>query len=285
MADSQGRSQYDTGYDPYSDPDSGVYGQNDPSQSPPQSQPGMGPSVGATPEQMAAKNAALNPSSANDWSTGPWDAARVSQYFQSRGVTPNGTSPDYWAQKWNEWGSKDPAYFLQRLSTADEFGGGGNAGGGSGSFAINPDYLRPFTEQFTIPGDPNNPASAAFAANPQAFKLPSESDLFASPGFKGAQTAATNAVVNSNAAKGLINSGGSIYDIANTTAGLEGQQYQNLVNNQANAYGLNIGAGQNAFNNAWQQYLGRQNLFFRNQDAPFSKIAQIANIGLGAASQ
>ncbi len=68
-----------------------------------------------------------------DWSTGDWTADRVRQYFASRGVTANGNSADYWAQKWQEWGKNDPAYFLSRLSTAEEFGGGGGGGGGSAS--------------------------------------------------------------------------------------------------------------------------------------------------------
>lgn len=54
-----------------------------------------------------------------------WDANRVTQYFQSRGVAPFATSPAYWAQKWNEWGKNDPAYFEQRLAQADEFTGKG----------------------------------------------------------------------------------------------------------------------------------------------------------------
>ncbi len=49
-------------------------------------------------------------------------ASQVAAYFKARGVTPNPTSVDYWAQKWNEFGAKDPAYFNQRLAIADEFG-------------------------------------------------------------------------------------------------------------------------------------------------------------------
>ncbi len=54
-----------------------------------------------------------------------WDATKVSDYFKSRGVEPFPTSVDYWVQKWNEWGSKDPAYFEKRLAEADEFTGVG----------------------------------------------------------------------------------------------------------------------------------------------------------------
>lgn len=83
---------------------------------PSQSQPAPTPNPAPATTQTS-------PTTGGDWATGGWDANRVSQYFASRGVTPNSTSPTYWAQKWQEWGSKDPAYFLQRLSTADEFAG------------------------------------------------------------------------------------------------------------------------------------------------------------------
>lgn len=50
----------------------------------------------------------------------------VRQYYQSRGVTPNATTPDYWSGKWNELvqrgqqlGQSDYAY--RRLQAADEF--------------------------------------------------------------------------------------------------------------------------------------------------------------------
>ena len=52
---------------------------------------------------------------------------QVANYFAARGVTPNPTSVDYWAQKWNEFGAKDPTYFNTRLAQADEFGGGAAA--------------------------------------------------------------------------------------------------------------------------------------------------------------
>ena len=50
-------------------------------------------------------------------------AAQVADYYKARGVTPNPTSVAYWAQKWNEFGARDPAYFNRRLAAADEFGG------------------------------------------------------------------------------------------------------------------------------------------------------------------
>jgi hypothetical protein len=48
----------------------------------------------------------------------------IRSYFQSRGVTPYASSPDYWAQKWQEFGQGDPEYFQRYLSNAEEFTGG-----------------------------------------------------------------------------------------------------------------------------------------------------------------
>lgn len=48
----------------------------------------------------------------------------VRSYFASRGVTPYASSPDYWAQKWHEFGQRDPEYYQRFLSNAEEFTGG-----------------------------------------------------------------------------------------------------------------------------------------------------------------
>ena len=48
----------------------------------------------------------------------------VRSYFQSIGVTPYASSPDYWSQKWHEWGKNDPAYYKNYLSKAEEITGG-----------------------------------------------------------------------------------------------------------------------------------------------------------------
>lgn len=50
-------------------------------------------------------------------------ASQLDAYFKSRGVDTHETPG--WVNYWNEWGSKDPAYFNKRLAEADVFGGGG----------------------------------------------------------------------------------------------------------------------------------------------------------------
>jgi hypothetical protein len=84
-------------------------------------QPGF---TGSPEAPRTNNNSATTAPATEDWTQGTWDEDRVRRYFASRGVTPNATSPAYWVQKWNEWGSKDPAYFLRRLAAADEIIGG-----------------------------------------------------------------------------------------------------------------------------------------------------------------
>lgn len=92
-----------------------------------------------------------------DWS-GPWDEAKVNSYYASRGVTPNATSPAYWVGKWGEWGQTDPAYFMDRLSHADEFGGGGAAEPGGGGNRGNPALSNMLTRLLSsIGGQRTNP--------------------------------------------------------------------------------------------------------------------------------
>ena len=67
----------------------------------------------------------------------------VEQYYAGRGVTPYPTSVDYWTNRYNDFGNRDPEYFMRYLSNAEEFTGGpqqtaqamwGGGGGGSGAY-------------------------------------------------------------------------------------------------------------------------------------------------------
>lgn len=80
-------------------------------------------------------------SSSSGWDT--VDAAKLNAYFASRGKTPYPTSIDYWISKWPELVARgreigNPNYAFDRLSQADEFGGGWSpapAAGGATSTA------------------------------------------------------------------------------------------------------------------------------------------------------
>ncbi len=141
----------------------------------------------------------------------------VTQYYASRGVTPNPTSVDYWTQKWGEFGNSDPAYFSQRLSQADEFGGGGGmSGGGSlggslGSFGSLINHL------------------------------PTGQDAQNMPGIQFAIDRAQNAQQHSAAARGTLLSGGALKDLADYTTGAALQGYGQLANLQLGYNQANVG--------------------------------------------
>lgn len=92
-----------------------------------------------------------------------WDSKRVTDYFKSKGVTPFDSSPDYWVQKWNEWGSKDPAYFQQRLDQADEFTGKGKNYNWQAAGVPNPGTSSPPT------GGTGSPSSGPSLGSPSQF--------------------------------------------------------------------------------------------------------------------
>lgn len=120
-----------------------------------------------------------------------WDANRVSQYFASRGVTPAGTSPDYWAQKWQEWGKNDPSYFEQRLSQADEFGGGGHGGGG-GSISAPDMSASTYASGYPSAQTTNIPTYTPFQMNAQAPDVSNAFQTGQSGGIVNNPTGASN---------------------------------------------------------------------------------------------
>lgn len=123
--------------------------------------PDAAPYVSATGGGSSASpgGAASGPAPAVDASKGDL-AGQISGYFKARGV-PDTETP-YWVQKWQEFGSKDPAYFNQRLSQADIFGGGG------GQTAPAPRML-PNSIASYLPPTSTNPA--AYTPQVQPFQL------------------------------------------------------------------------------------------------------------------
>jgi hypothetical protein len=138
--------------------------------------------------------------------------AAITKYYQDRGVTPNPTSVDYWVSKWSEFGQKDPAYFGQRLSTADEFtGGGGYAAPGFG------DLTQMDRAQFggiNLPDDPG-----------YQFRL--------SEGLKGIERSA--------AARGTLLTGGTLKALGQYHQGLASQDFGDAWQRAMNTFQTNYG--------------------------------------------
>lgn len=114
-------------------------------------------------------------------------ATQVAAYYKARGVTPNPTSVDYWASKWNEFGAQDPEYFNRRLSQADEFGGGGApAPAAAASRRYQPLSTDPLSDVRGYLSDPADPtAAAATDASPVAQYLAAQRAAAVRPFYAG----------------------------------------------------------------------------------------------------
>lgn len=166
-----------------------------------------------------------------DWSKGSWDPQRIATYAYARGLRGDQVQPfvNYWAQKWNEFGQRDPAYFLQRMSQADEFGGGGGMGSGL--------FTTPFT-----PPTPN-----ALPEMPQ-FHAPTMADLLQDPSYQWRTNQGQQALEQSAAARGLLNTGGTLKDLINYGQNAASQEFGNV-------WGRKMAEYQPVYN-AWQTIFG-----------------------------
>jgi hypothetical protein len=113
----------------FSNPDGPRLPRTDPKIPDPSYRMPQGPTVPThqTAYQMPGQPGARGGINPGGMPQGGFDFSRpegVSAYFQSRGVTPYASSPDYWAQKWQEFGQRDPEYFQRYRSNAEVFTGG-----------------------------------------------------------------------------------------------------------------------------------------------------------------
>lgn len=119
----------------------------------------------------------------------------IADYFAARGVTPRPTTVDYYADKFFGDFNADFGYLQSKLSEAEEFGGGGNMGGGN---PLDSPLLKGYGKEFSY--DPNK--------------------ILESPAFEAAMKRGIGALENSAAAKGTVLSSGIMKDIADWTTGL-----------------------------------------------------------------
>jgi hypothetical protein len=171
-------------------------------------------------------------------------------------------------------------------------GGGGDNASGSGvdlsQVSIDPSYLERFEG-----AAPNFREQPNFMA-PGAFTGLSESELYADPSYKFRVGQGAGAIENSAAARGVLNSGGTLYDILNFGQKAGSQEYGAQWDRKFNTWNADWNNAMSRFSadksavdtgnqNLWMRYLDAQNLHFRNQSEPFSKLIQAANLGVGAA--
>lgn len=185
--------------------------------------------------------------------------------------------------------------------------GGGSDSGGSGT-GIDPSYLAPYTGTFNpgqdanLPQLPQRPNDFTY----QGFNAPTGESILQDPSFQFRRDQGRDTIENSAAARGVLNSGGTLQNVLDYGQNFASQEYGNIWNrdfanwnqnyshaldawNANNAvtdelYQLGVGRSNQAYDRAWTQYQNESDLWFKNQSSPFSKIATLASIGAGASS-
>jgi hypothetical protein len=171
-------------------------------------------------------------------------------------------------------------------------GGTDSGSGGSGvdlsQVSVNPEYLAPWTGTA-----PTGPAVPEFQS-PGEFEQPTGDDVLKDPSFLWRVDQGRGAIENSAAAKGVLNSGGTLSDILNYGQKAGSQEFSNIWdraygvwnskwNNALGAFRARESSSNDAYQRAWSQYTDARDTHYRNQNEPFSKLIQAANIGAGAA--
>ncbi len=111
--------------------------------------------------------------------------------------------------------------------------------------SINPDYLAPWTREFAEP---------------------SEADLLRDPSYLFRLSQGRGVLENSAAARGLLNSGGTLTDILNYGQKAGSQEYGNVREN------------------LWRKYIEDKDTWFKNQNEAWNKQYQAMQLGGTAAS-
>jgi hypothetical protein len=263
--------------------------------SPEAQQHGAGAGAGAGAGGGAGAGAGGGPPS---WTGRSTDRSQIGAWLKWLATQPN-TDPilksqqgiDYYTDRIIAKGGlgSDNTDWWQNKGTLAEFGGGVGApdggGGGGGSMAVDPSYLKPFTGTF---GDAwselyGSPWDAS--QQPHNFEAPNAQTIANDPGYKFRVSQATGGLQNQAAAKGLLNSGGTLYDLLGLEDQFAGQEYQN-------AWGRNFSKWQqdwsnygSQFSRAWQQYAMDKDTWYQNENNPWSKLYQAASLGAGVAGQ
>ena len=137
----------------------------------------------------------------------------------------------------------------------------GNGGTSGTPITVDPSYLTPWTQQFQF----------------EDFQAPTAEQAANEPGYQFAVGEGRKAIENSAAAKGLLNSGGTLTDLMGYGQKMGAQNYQSAFDR---AWGMWNGRR----SNAWQNFLEQKDSWYRNQTEPWNKLYQGASLGYNAAS-
>lgn len=236
--------------------------------------------------------------------------AAVWNAYSQKGIAPSSQSDfQYWVDKINTtnggWTNpQNQQYWLSRMAQSSggvgDYGGGGSTGLSSlaGIGSINtpppatlsslPSWGQPYTGAFVPPS--TNVGSLPSWAQPydKQFTLPTAAEVQQTPGFQFALQQGIQGIDRGAAARGTLDTGGTIKAEQEYGTGLASQYYQNAVNNALQQFGTNYGVyqgNQNAAANAYQQMYGNAlsgyntnlNTYLANQGLASNAYQQLFN--------
>lgn len=186
-------------------------------------------------------------------SGGGSDADRVRALLTKYGVDPQ--EEPYWQDLVKQHGGVEaigPDWLEDRIKRADSSEGVRNGtvqkfqdGGGNAP----PDYLAPFTEQFSY----------------DKFASPTEANDQNDPGFTTRLKAGQDAIERSAAARGSLLTGSTVKAQTDYAQDYASNEYEKTYGRDLNTYQTNYGKALGEYNN-------RKATFYSNQDNPFSKL-------------
>lgn len=186
---------------------------------------------------------------------------------------------------------------------------GGDSGGGGGQVdlsqnSIDPSYLAPWTGTAPTYREPSFTSPGEFQS-PGAFQAPTGQSILQDPSYQFRVDQGRGAIENAAAARGTLNSGGTLTDILNYGQKAGSQEYSNAWdrayglwntnfnnakglwedkwNNALTSFRANKDVTDTSYQNAWQRYLDAKNTWYENQNQPFNKLLDVARVGAGAA--
>jgi len=171
-------------------------------------------------------------------------------------------------------------------------GGGGTTptvddGGRNEPVPINPEYLTPWTES-----TPTKPTYKTFQS-PGDFNAPTAESMLKDPSYLWRLSQGQGALENSAAARGTLNSGGTLKDILNYGQKAGSQEYSSIWGRDFDKWASDWGNALTAFksdkdvldsdyDNATKDWTTRRDTFYSNQNNPWKKYIESVNTGAGA---
>lgn len=165
-----------------------------------------------------------------------------------------------------------------------EYVGGGGGGTGAGGTTIDPSYLEPWTET-----TPDTPTYQPFVS-PGDFQAPTAESIYDDPSYQLRINEGIGQLENRAAARGILNSGGTLKDLVKYNQGFASNEYSNIWNRKFDNWNADWGNALTQFradkdvtdsdySNKVNDWTRRRDTFYMNQSNPWSKIFQAAQLG------